>query len=125
MKALESQNLVHYYKYVSVHINQTMLVDSLLKNEIISYDDILGMYNEETEEYTEVFQWLVFNNFYWDDYEKLIKAGIPVIQSDYETWVGITSFWSHYDLYVYPQLINALFDTDISYEDIQSMNNPS
>jgi hypothetical protein len=102
-----------------------MLVDSLLKNEIISYDDILGMYNEETEEYTEVFQWLVFNNFYWDDYEKLIKAGIPVIQSDYETWVGITSFWSHYDLYVYPQLINALFDTDISYEDIQSMNNPS
>jgi hypothetical protein len=125
MKALKSQHLVHYYKYVSVHINQTMLVDSLLKNEIISYADIQGMYNEETEEYTEIFQWLIFNNFYWDDYEKLIKVGIPIIQSDYETWVGITSFWSHYDLYVYPQLINTLFDTNISYEDIQSMNNPS
>ncbi len=121
MKALESQYLVHYYKYISVHINQTMLVDSLLKNNIISYDEIYGIYNEETEEYTEVFQWLVFNNFSNTDYEKLIQSGIPVIQSEYETWVGITSFWSHYDLYVYPELINVLFDTNISYEDIQSL----
>lgn len=124
MKALESQYLVHYYKYISVHINQTMLVDSLLKSNIISYDEIHGIYNEETEEYTEVFQWLVFNNFSNTDYEKLIQSGIPVIQSEYETWVGITSFWSHYDLYIYPELINALFDTNISYEDIESIKVP-
>lgn len=122
MKALDSQHLSHYYKYVSSHINQTMLVDNLLKNNIISCDDIQGIYDEETEEYTEVYQWLIFNNFYSSDYEKLIAHNIPVIQSDYETWVGITSFWSHYDLYVYPQIINALFDTDISYEDIMKIN---
>lgn len=121
MKALSPKYLSHYYKYVSSHINQTMLVDELLKKYIIPYDDIQWIYNEETEEYTEVYQWLIFNNFDSQDYSKLIANNIPVIQSEYETWVGITSFWSHYDLYVYPQIINVLFDTDISYEDIENM----
>ncbi|NRH21329.1 hypothetical protein HOO68_04765 [Candidatus Gracilibacteria bacterium] len=121
MKALSPKYLSHYYKYVSSHINQTMLVDELLKKYIIPYDDIQGIYNEETEEYTEVYQWLIFNNFDSQDYSKLIANNIPVIQSEYETWVGITSFGSHYDLYVYPQIINVLFDTDISYEDIENM----
>ena len=121
MKASSSQYLSNYYKYVSSHINQTMLVDELLKKSIISYDEIQWIYNEETDEYREVYQWLIFNNFYGSDYEKLIAHNIPVIESDYETWVGITSFWSHYDLYVYPQIINALFNLDISYEDIQKM----
>ncbi len=121
MKALSPQYLSHYYKYVSSHINQTMLVDELLKKSIISYDEIEWIYNEEAEEYREVYQWLIFNNFDSQDYAKLIAHNIPVIQSDYEIWVGITSFWSHYDLYVYPELINALFDLDISYENIQNI----
>ena len=121
MKASSSQYLSNYYKYVSSHINQTMLVEELLKKSIISYDDIEWIYNEETEEYKEVYQWLIFNNFDSRDYEKLIANNIPVIQSDYETWVGITSFWSHYNLYVYPELINVLFDLNISYEDIENM----
>ncbi len=121
MKASSSVYLSNYYTYVRSHINQTMLVDELLKKSIISYDEIQWIYNEETDEYTEVYQWLVFNNFDSQDYEKLIAHNIPVIESDYETWVGITSFWSHYDLYVYPELINALFDLNISYEDIQKI----
>jgi len=36
--------------------------------------------------------------------------------------VGITSFGSHYDLYVYPELINALFGLDITYKDINRLN---
>ena len=48
------------------------------------------------------------------DYERLSSAHIPLIDSEYETWVGITSFGSHYDLYVYPELINALFGLDIT-----------
>lgn len=40
MKALSSTLLHRYYKFVSSHINQTILVEKLLENEIISYDDI-------------------------------------------------------------------------------------
>jgi len=114
--------LKHYYKYVSSHINQTMLVNDLLNKWIVPYEEITGLYNSETDEYTEVFQWLVFPNFWKYDYEKLIENNIPVIESEYETWIWITSYGSHYDLYVYPQFINILFGTDISYEDIQRIS---
>lgn len=92
MKARSTSLLQFHYKHVNSHVNQTMLVEKLLKSEIISYDDISGIYNEITDEYTEVFQWLVFNNFTEGDYVKLAKHNIPMIQSEYEWWVGITSF---------------------------------
>lgn len=122
MKAHSTYPLHFHYKHVNSHVNQTMLVEKLLKSEIISYDDISWIYNEITDEYTEVFQWLVFNNFTEGDYVKLAKHNIPIIQSDYEWWVGITSFWSHYDLYVYPEIINALFGTNITYKDIEDLH---
>ena len=92
-----------------------------MKQGIISYDDITDLYDSETDEYREVFQWVVFPNFWQMDYERLSSAHIPVIDSEYETWVGITSFGSHYDLYVYPELINALFGLDINYKDIERL----
>lgn len=98
-----------------------MLVEKLLASEIISYDDISWIYNETTGEYTEVFQWLAFNNFSEWDYESLIENNIPVIQSELGNWVGITSFGSHYDLYVYPELIQAIFGVRVSYDDFQNM----
>lgn len=119
MKALSHSLLRQYYKFVRSHINQTILVEKLLEKEIISHDDISWIYNETTEEYTEVFQWLVFNNFSELDYAKLVENNIPVIQSEYGNWVGITSFGSHYDLYVYPELIQAIFGLDVSHDDIQ------
>ncbi len=115
--------LTHFhYDYVSSHINQTILVEHLIKQGIISYDDITDLYDSDTDEYREVFQWLAFPNFWWMDYERLSSAHIPVIDTEYETWVGITSFGSHYDLYVYPELINALFGLDITYKDINRLN---
>lgn len=110
-----------HYDYVSKHVNQTMLVNDLLKNNFLDYSDIQWGYDEETEEYTDVFQWLIFPNFYGYDYKKLVEAKVPVLETDYNTWVGITSFWSHYDLYVYPELINVIFDTNIRYEDIEKL----
>lgn len=121
MKALSHSSLRQYYKFVSSHINQTILVEKLLETEIISYDDMLWIYSEITDEYTEVFQWLVFNNFSELDYAKLVENNIPVIQSEYGVWVGITSFGSHYDLYVYPELIQAIFWADVSYDDIRDL----
>ena len=41
---------------------------------------------------------------------------------DAYAWVGITSYGSPYDLYVYPELINAIFELDISYKDINRLN---
>lgn len=121
MKANSTSLLQLHYKHVNSHVNQTMLVEKLLKSEIISYDDISWFYNEAMDEYTEVYQWIVFNNFSEYDYEKLIANNIPVIQSEYGNWIGITSFWSHYDLYVYPEIINALFGTNITYKDIEDI----
>lgn len=111
-----------HLNYVRSHINQTSLVDDLLKRAIFSYDDIENCFDPETEESTEIFQWLTFQNFWESDYERLITAGIPVLTTDYGSWVGITSYGSPYILYVYPELINALFDLNISYKDIERLS---
>ena len=110
-----------HYDYVSRHINQTMLVNDLLKNNFLDYSDLEWAYDPETEEQIDIFQWVFFINFYGSDFEKLIKAKVPVLDTEYGTWVGITSYGSHYDLYVYPQIINAVFDIDITYEDIERL----
>ncbi len=107
-----------HYDHVSSHINQTMLVDYLLVQGIVSYDDIANLYDHTTDQCLEVFQWLAFSNFWQWDYDRLKAANIPVLDAEYGVWVGITSFGSHYDLYVYPELINALFDLDITYANI-------
>ena len=106
----------HHLDYVSRHINQTRLVLEWLQVNLLSYDDIIGW-----DEDTEVFQWLAFNHFYETDYERLKKAGIPFLDSEFWTWVGITSYGSHYDLYVYPELLKALFDVDCDHYDLDSL----
>ncbi len=122
MKTLSNIQLQHYYKYVSYHINQTMLVEDLLKKWALSYDDIQWDYNSETDEYVDIYQWLVFPRFCESDYNKLVEAHNPILDTENETWVGITSFWSHYNLYVYPELINILFWTNITYKDIEKIS---
>ncbi len=114
--------LKSYYKYVSDHINQTMLVEDLLKKWALSYDDIQWSYDSEKDEYIDIYQWLVFPRFCRYNYDKLVEAHNPILDSENETWVGITSYGSHYDLYVYPQLINIIFNTNISYEDMQKIS---
>jgi hypothetical protein len=111
----------HHYKYVSENINQTILVHYLLQKWILDYSDLEWAYNAETDEYIDIYQWVIFPHFYGSDFEKLIEANIPVLDTEYGTWVGITSYGSHYDLYVYPELINTLFDINISYEDIHKL----
>ena len=110
-----------HYDYVTSHINQTMLVYKLLETGFLDYSDIESAYDPETDEYREIYQWVAFPNFSDYDLEKLADAKMPVLSTEYGAWVGITAFGSHYDLYVYPELINALFDLDISYEDIRRL----
>lgn len=121
METLSTFQIKNYYNYVSNHINQTCLVNDLLKKWWLTYDDIRGNYISENDEYVEIYQWLVFKNFWQKDYELLVSAHNPILDSENETWVGITSFGSHYDIYVYPELINILFWVNITYEDIERM----
>lgn len=115
---MASQITTFHLNYVSSHINQTSLVYDLLERAIFSYDDIENFFDPETDATQEVFQWLTFPNFWEIDYERLVSAKIPVLDTEYGIWVGITSYGSPYSLYVYPELINALFDLSISYKDI-------
>lgn len=46
-----------HYDYVSIHIDQTILVEYLLEEGVLPYDDLTN------DEGREVFQWLAFNNF--------------------------------------------------------------
>ncbi len=119
---MASQITSFHLDHVSTHLNQTYLVCELLERSIISYDDIYNISDPETDESQEVYQWLVFPKFMQSDYERLIDAKIPVIDSELGAWVGITSYGSPYALYVYPELINVLFDKSISYRDLEMLS---
>jgi len=95
--------------YVSSHVDQTFLVEDLLRKELVHYEDIYGWVDNEAGERPQIFQWKVFTNFWACDFERLIRANIPVLETRFGTWVGITSYGSPYNLYVYPELIRALF----------------
>lgn len=88
-----------------------MLVEHLLRLYPDWWGEIQGWPENEDEYRSEIFQWLAFPErvFCGLDYDDLIKANIPVLDTDYGTWVGLTSFGSPYEVYVYPQLIEAVF----------------
>lgn len=111
---------------VSHHINQTMLVNHLLSVEPDLWDDISGWNDDEYGNRPEIFQWLAFPDraFCGLDYDDLIAAEIPVLDTDYGTWVGITSFGSPYEVYVYPQLIQAVFHVKCDYEALSGLRRP-
>lgn len=97
-----------------------MLVNHLLSSNPDLWDDVLGL-DENADGYRpEIFQWLAFAGLAWMDYEDLIAAEIPVLDTEYGTWVGITSWGSPYEVYVYPQLIEALFGVRCRAEDIEA-----
>ena len=104
-------NTIHEQRldYVSSHVDQTHLVESLFQKQLIDFEDIHGWETWENETRPDIFQWKLFTNFWTCDYERLIKAKIPVLETTFGTWVGITSFGTPYSEYVYPELINALF----------------
>jgi len=99
----------HHVDCVTSHVNQTYLVDQLLHKGVLHYDDISWLKTDTQGDDLHVYQWLVFPKFWDFHYEKLEEAQIPVLDTDHWTWVGITSFGSPYELYVYPSLIEALF----------------
>lgn len=125
------------YNMVSNNYKQTSLVQRLLDNWTYSTSMIHCKKNNENEEehyededvevsLPDIYEWLVFPTFWDSDYEKLINSWIPVLRTNEADWVWITSWWCHYDMFIYPELIKALFDIETDYFDIAEMkeNNP-
>lgn len=70
-----------------VYYCQSALVEELLSKEIISYDDFVNLYDEETEEYQEIYEYWIVSE--WLS-AKLKKEGEPVVKSNFGTWWGRT-----------------------------------
>ena len=104
---------------VSTHRPQTLLVEELFRTGFLDRDDVRNSDDPETGDPVAIYEWHVFPELVGSDYDSLEKAGIPLLRSEYGTWVGFDSFGSPYDMYVRPQLIKAAFGIDADYEDIQ------
>lgn len=127
---MTSMTLDDAYSIVDDNFSQTKLVNNLIDDWLISpslieyYIADLDDEEEESGEWErtfDIYEWLVFPRLWDSDYEKLIQAWIPVLKTEYGNWVGTTSYGSHYDIQIYPNLIKALFNIDTDYQGIRAM----
>lgn len=127
---MTKRTLSDAYSIVEDNFSQTILVNKLLDEWLINHSLIEYHITDLTEEEEEsgewensvdIYEWLVFPRLWDSDYEKLIQAWIPVLKTDYGNWVATTSYGSHYDLQIYPELIRALFDIKTDYQGIRTM----
>lgn len=131
---MTTKNLLGAYNIVTNHFEQTSLVNRLFDDWIISHSfieyHITGLTEEEEESgewenSIDIYEWLVFPELIESDYEKLIQAWIPVLKTDYGNWVATTSYGCHYDMFIHPELIKALFDIETDYFEIAEMKKKS
>lgn len=71
-----------------VYVCQTSLVEELLSHELIYYDDIINLYDDDDEP-QEVFQWFAVSDWLAVQLEEM---GYPIIRHDLGTWYGRTCF---------------------------------
>lgn len=112
---------------------QTTLVEDALKADFFSYDDIQNNYTpcgecsdctkvihkddedgepEDCQEpiTPEIFQWALYPDASEFDAKKLDKAHIPYLWNDYGLWIGLTSFGTSWEVYIIPELCDALYN---------------
>lgn len=112
-------NLSDAYDFINANINEDEIVQKLINDGTLTNDDIQGYIEDpETGVYPDIYQWLKFTKFTDSEYQKLITNNIPVINSEYGSWVGITSYGMSYDDQVYPELIQAIYNIKVSGNDI-------
>ena len=111
--------LPSHVRAVSTHRPQTLLVEELFRTGFLDRDDVRNSNDPETGDPVAIYEWHVFPDLVGSDYDSMEEAGIPLLRSEYGTWVGFDSFGSPYDMYVRPQLIKAIFGIDADYADIQ------
>ena len=64
---------------------QSLLVDELLKREIIWWDEVTNLYDEEEDEYRDVYEWWLVESWLLDMLE---EHGSPVLRTDFGSWWG-------------------------------------
>ncbi len=78
-----------FQQFVDNHVLycQSSLVDQLLKESAcgISFDDITNAYDEEEDEYREIFEWWLCDSWLL---EKLDAKNQPILYTDYGNWWG-------------------------------------
>ncbi|MDO8945297.1 MAG: hypothetical protein Q7U75_19100 [Desulfobacterales bacterium] len=120
MPATSSKSLLpSHVRAVSTHRPQTLLVEELFRTGFLDRDDVRNSVDLETGDPAAIFEWHLFPELFGSDYDAIEKAGIPLLRSEFGTWVGFDSFGSPYDMYVRPQLIMGIFGIDAVYADIQ------
>ena len=76
-------------KLVQIHIskNQTSLVDLVLENYLIQYDEIKNYYDTDDDDIPDILEWWLVSEWLAD---KLIEDGDPVIKNGHGMWWGRT-----------------------------------
>lgn len=100
-------SMVDAFNFIDANFDQTDLVNHLLSEWVFGNDDIQG-----NNDNSDIYQWFVFTRFIDDDYEKLVKGGIPVLKTDYQNWVWITTLNVAFEDQFYPKLIKVLYWVD-------------
>lgn len=53
-------NLSFDLRLITTHVNQTYLVDNLLRKGVLEYEEILNYQENEHGDYPDIYQWLLF-----------------------------------------------------------------
>ncbi len=93
--------------------SQTHLVEDALKSGLFNHSDITIVTEKsvvgEDQAFPEIFEWAHFRGASDEDRRRLEDANIPYLANEYGTWIGLTSFGSAWDLYIIPELAEALY----------------
>jgi hypothetical protein len=84
---MNSEKQEQLRKFVNTEIiyNQSYLVDKLFNDAVFDYADVSNIYDEDTEEYKEIFEWWIVSDWMAN---KLEEKGESILKNDYGTWWG-------------------------------------
>ena len=111
---MEFSNMVDAFSFIDDNFNQSDLVEHLLSEWVFTSDDIQGISEDQY-----IHKRFVFTRFIDEDYKKLVEAGIPILQTEYQTWVWITSTGIALEDHFYPKLVKVLYGVDATPNDIR------
>jgi len=76
---------------ISPYMDDTFLVQEMLGQGLFSTAEMKGTRCKQA--FDHVYQWLNADHLFKVDLQKVIQTGVPVIDSQYGTWVGVPKFF--------------------------------
>lgn len=84
----EIEERIKHYINNEVYLNQSCLVEKLLEESILNWDDVENAFDELDGSPQEIFEWWAVSDWLA---EKLSEVNAPVIRCDYGDWWGRTT----------------------------------